>query len=150
MDTFLVHLSADASELRIDDPTSEDIDLVTSVRPSLPAIIGPIFDEDRDQWEQKADRMLERAGWLRVGPWGQKPGEPIAHVAERRGLDLVSVTEIAQRLGRTVGAIHQLRRRNVGFPEPLATLATGPVWAWSDVERWAAIPRPPGRPRKAV
>lgn len=62
--------------------------------------------------------------------------------------DLVSVTEIAQRLGRSVGAIHQARRRHSDFPEPLATLATGPVWEWSDVERWAAIRRPGGRPRK--
>lgn len=64
------------------------------------------------------------------------------------GHSMVSVTEIAQRLGRSVGAIHQARRRHADFPAPLATLATGPVWAWSDIERWAAIPRRSGRPRK--
>lgn len=63
-------------------------------------------------------------------------------------IGLVSVTEIAQRLGRSADAIHQARRRHADFPAPLVTLATGPVWAWSDVERWAAIPRPGGRPRK--
>lgn len=62
--------------------------------------------------------------------------------------DLVSATEIAQRLDMTLGAVHQLRRRNANFPEPLATLATGPVWLWADVQRWAAVPRRPGRPRR--
>lgn len=62
---------------------------------------------------------------------------------------IVDVTEIAQRLGRSVGAIHQARRRHVDFPEPVRTLAVGPVWWWPDIERWAAIPRPGGRPRKA-
>lgn len=62
--------------------------------------------------------------------------------------DLVSVTEIAQRLGRSADAIHQARRRHADFPAPLATLAVGPIWSWADVERWAAIPRPGGRPRK--
>lgn len=63
--------------------------------------------------------------------------------------DLVSVTEIAQRLGRSVGAIHQARRRHADFPAPVASLATGPVWLWSDVERWNAIPRKLGRPARA-
>lgn len=74
-----------------------------------------------------------------------------APTTEGRGnpaLDLVSVTEIAQRLGRSLGAIHQARRRHPDFPAPIVTLATGPVWAWSEIERWAAIPRPSGRPRK--
>lgn len=62
--------------------------------------------------------------------------------------DLVSVTEIAQRLGTTPGTVQAWRRRDIGFPTPLVTLATGPVWAWSDIERWAAVPRRPGRPRK--
>lgn len=63
-------------------------------------------------------------------------------------LDIVGVTEIAERLGRSVGAIHQARRRHADFPAPVAQLAIGPVWHWPDVERWAAIPRPTGRPRK--
>ncbi len=64
-------------------------------------------------------------------------------------IDLVSVAEIAQRLGRTPGAVHALRQRQPGFPEPVARLASGPVWMWSDVAHWTAIPRPSGRPRKS-
>ena len=62
--------------------------------------------------------------------------------------DLVSVTEIAQRAGTTPGTVHTWRRRHASFPAPIVTLAVGPVWHWSDVARWLAIPRPPGRPRK--
>jgi transposase-like protein len=49
----------------------------------------------------------------------------------------VSTVEIAQRLGTAPGTVHSWRRRHADFPEPLAALA-GPIWAWSDVERWAA------------
>lgn len=62
--------------------------------------------------------------------------------------DIVDVAEIAKRLGMTAGAVHQLRRRHADFPVPAATLAVGPVWYWPGVERWAAVPRPAGRPRK--
>ena len=52
--------------------------------------------------------------------------------------DLVGAAEIAERLGssRTV-YVHDLRRRHPDFPEPVATLSAGMVWAWPDVEAWA-------------
>lgn len=63
--------------------------------------------------------------------------------------DLVSVTEIAERAGTTPGTVHSWRRRHADFPRPIAELAIGPVWSWPDVERWLAVERRPGRPRKS-
>ena len=63
-------------------------------------------------------------------------------------MDLVGMSEIAQRLGTSAGLVRQWRQRAIGFPQPLVTLATGPVWDWSTVQAWAAVPRPPGpRPK---
>ena len=51
---------------------------------------------------------------------------------------LVGAAEIAERLGsnRTT-YVHDLRRRHPDFPTPVATLKSGYVWAWPDVEKWA-------------
>jgi hypothetical protein len=54
------------------------------------------------------------------------------------GADIVSVSEIAQRSGRPISTVQTWRRRYESFPRPAAQLAVGPVWSWSDVERWAA------------
>lgn len=111
----------------------------------------------RGELASAAEAFLLRRGWRKAGHWSHRRGDTThlhcrIEAADRPevdpALDLVSVTEIAERLGRTVGAVHQLRRRNEDFPEPLATLATGPVWHYPDVAAWAAIPRPTGRPRK--
>lgn len=64
------------------------------------------------------------------------------------GETMVGVADIAGRLSVKADTVQAWRHRHANFPAPIATLATGPVWAWSDVERWAAIPRRCGRPRK--
>jgi hypothetical protein len=64
------------------------------------------------------------------------------------GEAIVGVPEIAERAGTTPGTVRTWRSRHADFPEPIATLAAGPVWAWSDVARWIAVPRRPGRPAK--
>lgn len=74
--------------------------------------------------------------------------EAMVEDASEPWLDLVSVTEIAQRADTTPGTVHQWRRRHADFPAALATLAVGPVWHWPDVETWLAKPRRAGRPRK--
>lgn len=52
--------------------------------------------------------------------------------------ELVGAAEIARRLNlRGRKAIADWRRRHPDFPEPVAELEMGNVWAWPDVEAWA-------------
>jgi hypothetical protein len=64
------------------------------------------------------------------------------------GVDLVGVTDLARRAAVQVDTVHKWRQRHDTFPEPLAELASGPVWSWEAVERWLRIKRPPGRPKE--
>ena len=51
---------------------------------------------------------------------------------------LVGAAEIAERLGvKRSTVVHDWRRRHPAFPEPVARLRAGLVWAWPDVEKWA-------------
>lgn len=52
--------------------------------------------------------------------------------------ELVGVAEIAERTGLTRAAISNAanRRRTSGFPKPVAELAMGPVYRWSEVKAW--------------
>lgn len=52
---------------------------------------------------------------------------------------LVGAAEIAARLtpSGATSIVHDWRRRYPDFPEPVATLKAGLVWAWPDVEKWA-------------
>lgn len=61
-------------------------------------------------------------------------------------LDLVGVAEIAARAPVAPGTVHAWRARHDDFPVPLAELSSGPVWAWSSIERWLAVQPPTGRP----
>jgi hypothetical protein len=60
--------------------------------------------------------------------------------------DLVGVAEVATRSGHPVNTVQSWRRRHADFPRPVTTLATGPVWAWDDVEHWIASRSPARRP----
>jgi hypothetical protein len=51
--------------------------------------------------------------------------------------DIVTAPEIAQRLNVQGNTVHVWRRRYEDFPQPVKQLATGPIWVWPDVERWA-------------
>lgn len=53
-------------------------------------------------------------------------------------LDLVDLPEIARRLGVKVGTTYKWRTRNQ-LPEPLATVASGPVWQWDTIRHWAEV-----------
>jgi hypothetical protein len=55
---------------------------------------------------------------------------------QERPEDLVSVSEIASRSGRSINTIQSWRRRDRGFPEPVVILAAGPIWDWETVARW--------------
>lgn len=51
---------------------------------------------------------------------------------------LVGSLEIAQRLGvKRHQVVHEWRRRDPGFPPPLATVSRSLIWYWPDVEAWA-------------
>lgn len=66
-------------------------------------------------------------------------------------LDLVGVTEIAQRAGvASINVVYMWRKRHANFPPPYVELAMGPVWLWESVEAWLAKPRPNGRPRRVA
>jgi len=49
---------------------------------------------------------------------------------------LVGITEIAQMLGVSRQRVGQLAKSD-GFPTPAVTLAAGPVWDRSAIEKWA-------------
>ena len=50
--------------------------------------------------------------------------------------ELVSVSEIASRARRPISTIQSWRRRDRDFPQPVASLAAGPVWRWPTVRNW--------------
>jgi predicted nucleic acid-binding protein len=50
--------------------------------------------------------------------------------------DLVSVSELAARSGRSINTIQSWRRRHADFPAPNIELAAGPIWLWRDVSAW--------------
>ncbi len=50
--------------------------------------------------------------------------------------ELVSVSEIAGRARRPISTVQSWRRRHRDFPQPVASLAAGPVWRWPAVEDW--------------
>lgn len=59
--------------------------------------------------------------------------------------DLVSLAEIRERLNLSSReAVRSWRQRYQDFPEPVAKLAGVHIYAWPDIEEWAAAP---GRPR---
>ncbi|MGH3327794.1 MAG: hypothetical protein ACRDPT_08395 [Streptomycetales bacterium] len=61
---------------------------------------------------------------------------------------LVGISEIAQMLSVSKARASELARRAVGFPPPVAELASGPVWTEPSVRAFLADwPRRPGRPR---
>ncbi len=51
--------------------------------------------------------------------------------------DIVGTREIADALGVQPGTVQQWRKRPLNFPLPARTLATGPLWDWRQVEKWA-------------
>lgn len=62
---------------------------------------------------------------------------------------LGGVTEVAEQIGVSRQRFADLRARP-DFPEPVAELASGPVWDLGEIDRWAGsgVRRRPGRPHK--
>jgi hypothetical protein len=83
---------------------------------------------------------LEATEWERFDASLDEPNTP----------DLVGVAELAELCGVTRQRASALARSD-GFPEPLAELASGPVWDLRMVERFVRQwPRKTGRPAKAA
>ncbi len=59
--------------------------------------------------------------------WKARPDEPV---------ELVGLSEIAERLNVLRGTVDQWRHRNV-LPAPDYDLQAGPIWWWSTIRRWA-------------
>jgi predicted nucleic acid-binding protein len=59
--------------------------------------------------------------------------------------DLVSVTELAIRAGRSINTVQSWRRRRRDFPTPVAELAAGPIWRWPEVAAWIRARQPARR-----
>lgn len=75
-----------------------------------------------------ASTLLARPRLLRCGAVARK-----VDVTE-----LVGAAEIAKRLGSNRRQlVTDWRRRHPDFPQPVAQLEMGNVWAWPDIEAWA-------------
>lgn len=61
---------------------------------------------------------------------------------------LMGVKEAALHLGVRNPRLVHLWHEHPQFPKPLDVLDCGPVWWAEDIEAFAKIPRPAGRPRK--
>ena len=55
---------------------------------------------------------------------------------ENEQLQLVGLTEIAQKAGVQKAAVSTWRARHADFPEPYVVLHTGGVWLWPQVRDW--------------
>jgi prophage regulatory protein len=62
-------------------------------------------------------------------------------------LRLMGPSEVAEHLGISKQRVIQLRHINSKFPKPVAELKCGPIWLAEDIEQFAKIPRPVGRPK---
>lgn len=59
---------------------------------------------------------------------------------DREGETLLTATELAQVMGlRDPQQVLDLRRTDVGFPEPVGRRNRSLVWSWSDVEVWSKV-----------
>jgi predicted nucleic acid-binding protein len=78
-----------------------------------------------------------------AAPVDNRPARQVNETAAAYGTEagpaqLVSVTEIAQRAGRSINTVQSWRRRHRDFPPPVARLAAGPIWDWPSIAGWIA------------
>ena len=93
-------------------------------------------------WALAYDRDFEARGFKRPDPGLRPPASrrmsesAAPYTTDEGAADLVSVTELASRSGRSVNTIQSWRRRHRDFPVPVTRLAAGPVWEWPTVALW--------------
>ena len=155
-------------------PLDEDaFDLFTTCLDAYsPAVTGAVAPEQAPVWAvqltiEDAEEPTQAAEWaLRAArDAAAKAGLPLwpvvkleatewerfdASLDEPNTPDLVGVAELAKLCGVSRQRASALARSD-GFPEPLAELASGPVWDLRMVQRFVRQwSRKPGRPAKAV
>jgi predicted DNA-binding transcriptional regulator AlpA len=90
-------------------------------------------------FDREADSLLE-AVLLAIDAVESVNGLTVRRVDEEH---LVTVNEIAERLGRSRQSVNQLIAGDRGdgtFPQPLGrTRGHGRVWSWSEVAEWAGV-----------
>jgi hypothetical protein len=154
-------------------PLDEDaVELFTTCLDTYsPAVTGAVTPEQARTWSvqltiEDAEEPTQAAEWaLRAArAAATKAGLPLwpvvkleatewdrfdAELDEPNAPDLVGVAELAELCGVTRQRASTLARSD-GFPEPLAELASGPVWDLRMVQRFVRQwPRKPGRPAKS-
>jgi predicted nucleic acid-binding protein len=77
---------------------------------------------------------FSQAAGPEIGPRGVQ--EEQAPYASMPAGDLVSVSEISARAGRSINTIQSWRRRHADFPAPAAQLGAGPIWSWPAIAAW--------------
>jgi predicted nucleic acid-binding protein len=90
------------------------------------------------------DADFDAEGFRAPSLAGRPPDHRLSEAVSRYGSDprdemdpvLVGITEIAARSGHSANTVQSWRRRHRTFPEPAASLASGPVWEWSSVAAW--------------
>lgn len=60
----------------------------------------------------------------------------------------MGVKEVALHLKVSTTQVHKLWHEHPKFPKEIEVLYAGPIWWAEDIEEFAKIPRPVGRPRK--
>ena len=55
---------------------------------------------------------------------------------DQQVLELVGISEVAERLGVKRSTVDRWRQRDV-MPAPGWVLSSSPVWVWGEVEAWA-------------
>jgi hypothetical protein len=115
--------------------TTPSDDPVRAVQAAVDIVTGAAHQAGLPGWPVV---KLEATEWERFDAELDEPNTP----------DLVGVAELAELCGVTRQRASVLARSG-GFPEPLAELASGPVWDLRMVEQFVREwPRKPGRPAK--
>lgn len=99
------------------------------------------------------DRDFERQGFALPEVDDRISGHQLSEARATYGApseldDLVSVTELSARSGRSINTVQSWRRRRRDFPTPVAELAAGPIWRWPEVAAWIRARQPARAPAR--
>ncbi|MED1801757.1 helix-turn-helix transcriptional regulator [Brevibacillus porteri] len=61
--------------------------------------------------------------------------------------DIMGLSEVCEMTSKTKSYIKEYQKRGQ-FPEPVKSLASGPLWLRGQIQTWMDTPRPRGRKKK--